>query len=190
MFEQAFQFSKSHYDGVMVYRRCMHSTKYSKYFSHYQYMVDVPLFSVVVVGARNAILKRAQWLFGWKMYVLIALQLITQLYVYWKWILVIFMLTQLKIWLTSVNMLLCRLKCCWRVRFLIFCCCVGSWPRWTTVHLLTHVLCKPSPFFFHSFIATMSYSLQASFNSVMKDWADKYHVWGTPTRSPSRSNSR
>ncbi len=24
----------------------------------------------------------------------------------------------------------------------------------------------------------------------MKDWADKYHVWGPPTRSPSRSNSR
>ncbi len=45
-------------------------------------------------------------------------------------------------------------------------------------------------FLFHSFIATMSYSLQTSFNSVMKDWADKYHVWGTPTRSPSRSNSR
>ncbi len=54
-----------------------------------------------------------------------------------------------------------------------------------TVRLLTHVLCKPSPFFFYSFIATMSYSLQTSFNSVMKDWADKYHEWGTPTRSPS-----
>ncbi len=27
------------------------------------------------------------------------------------------------------------------------------------------------------------------FNSLMKDWADKCHVWGTPTRSPSRSNS-
>ncbi len=24
----------------------------------------------------------------------------------------------------------------------------------------------------------MSYSLQTSFGSVMKDWADKYHVWG------------
>ncbi len=59
-----------------------------------------------------------------------------------------------------------------------------------TVRLLTHVLCKPTHFFFHSFIATMSYSLQTSFNSVRKDWADKYHVWGTPTRSPSRSNSR
>ncbi len=59
-----------------------------------------------------------------------------------------------------------------------------------TVRLLTHVLCKPTHFFFHSFKATMSYSLQTSFNSVMKDWADKYHVWGTPTRSPSRSNSR
>ncbi len=59
-----------------------------------------------------------------------------------------------------------------------------------TVRLLTHVLCKPTHFCFHSFIATMSYSLQTSFSYVMKDWADKYHVWGTPTRSPSRSNSR
>ncbi len=59
-----------------------------------------------------------------------------------------------------------------------------------TVPLLTHVLCKPTHFFFHSFIATISYSLQTSFSSVMKDWADKYHIWGTPTRSPSRSNSR
>ncbi len=59
-----------------------------------------------------------------------------------------------------------------------------------TVRLLTHVLCKPTHFFFHSFIATMPYSLQTSFNSLMKDWADKYHVWGTPTWSPSRSNSR
>ncbi len=60
----------------------------------------------------------------------------------------------------------------------------------STVRLLTHVLCKPTHFFFHSFIATMSYSLQTSFNSQMKDWADKYHAWGTPARSPSRSNSR
>ncbi len=59
-----------------------------------------------------------------------------------------------------------------------------------TVRLLTHAHCKPTHLFFHSFIATMSYPLQTSFNSVMKDWADKYHVWGTPTRSPSRSNSR
>ncbi len=59
-----------------------------------------------------------------------------------------------------------------------------------TVRLLTHVLCKPTHFFFHSFIATVSYSLQTSFNSLMKDGVDKYHVWGTPTRSPSRSNSR
>ncbi len=59
-----------------------------------------------------------------------------------------------------------------------------------TVRLLTHVLCKPTHFFFHSFIAIMHYCLQTSFNSVMKDWADKYHVWGTPMRSPSRSNSR
>ncbi len=44
--------------------------------------------------------------------------------------------------------------------------------------------------FLFSFIATMSYSPQISFNSVMKDWTDKFHVWGTPTRSPSRSNSR
>ncbi len=33
-------------------------------------------------------------------------------------------------------------------------------------------------------------SLQTSCNSLMKDWADKYHVWGTPTRSPLRSNLR
>ncbi len=59
-----------------------------------------------------------------------------------------------------------------------------------TVRLLTHVLCKPTHFFFHLFIATMSYSLQTSFYSVMKDWADKYHVWDAPTRSPSRLNSR
>ncbi len=59
-----------------------------------------------------------------------------------------------------------------------------------TVRLLTHVLCKPTHFFFHSFIATMSNTLQTSFNSLIKDWADKYHVWGTPTRSLSRSNSR
>ncbi len=59
-----------------------------------------------------------------------------------------------------------------------------------TVRLLTHVLCKPPHFFFHSFIDTMSYSPQISFNSAMKDWVDKYHVWGTPPRSPSRSNSR
>ncbi len=59
-----------------------------------------------------------------------------------------------------------------------------------TVRFLTHVLCKPTHFFFHSFIATMSYSHQTSFNSLMKDWADTYHVWGTPTRSPLRSNAR
>ncbi len=59
-----------------------------------------------------------------------------------------------------------------------------------TVRLLTHVHCKPTHFFFPSFIATMAYSLQTSFDSVMKDWADKFHLWGTPTRSPSRSNSR
>ncbi len=46
-----------------------------------------------------------------------------------------------------------------------------------TVPLLTHVHCKPTHFFFHSFIATVSYSLQTNFNSVLKDWADKYHVW-------------
>ncbi len=69
------------------------------------------------------------------------------------------------------------------------CMLIGSFTL-STVRLLTHVLCKPTHFFFHSFIATRSYSLQTSFNSVLKDWADKYHVWGTPTRSPSRSNSR
>ncbi len=45
-----------------------------------------------------------------------------------------------------------------------------------TVHLLTHVLCKPTHFYFHSFIATISYSLQINLSGVMKDWADKYHV--------------
>ncbi len=59
-----------------------------------------------------------------------------------------------------------------------------------TVRLLTHVLRKPTHFVFLSFIATISYSLQTSFNSIMKDWADKYSVWSTPARSPSRSNSR
>ncbi len=49
---------------------------------------------------------------------------------------------------------------------------------------------QTAKFLFHSFIATMSYSLPTSFNSLMKDQADKYHVWGTLTRSPSRSNSR
>ncbi len=67
--------------------------------------------------------------------------------------------------------------------------CKFYWPT-DTVRLLTHVHCKPTHFFFPSFIAKISYSLQTSFNSLMKDWADKYHVWGTPTRSPSRSNSR
>ncbi len=46
----------------------------------------------------------------------------------------------------------------------------------TTVRLLTHVLCKTSHFFFQSCITTMSNSRQASFNNVMKDWPDKYHV--------------
>ncbi len=59
-----------------------------------------------------------------------------------------------------------------------------------TVRLLTHALCKPTHFFFYSFIATMPYCLQTSFISVMKGWAVKYYVWGAPTRSPSRSNSR
>ncbi len=59
-----------------------------------------------------------------------------------------------------------------------------------TVRLLTYVLCKTTHFFFLSFIVAISYSLQTSFNSVMIDWADKYHVWGTPTESPSMSDSR
>ncbi len=64
------------------------------------------------------------------------------------------------------------------------------WQRYCryTVRLLTHVLCNPTHFFLHSFLATMSYSLQTCFSSVMKDWADKYHAKGTPTRSSSRSN--
>ncbi len=57
------------------------------------------------------------------------------------------------------------------------------------MRLLTHVLCKPTHFFFHSFIPTMSYSLQTSFNSVMKDWTDKFHALGIPTSSSSRSNT-
>ncbi len=56
-----------------------------------------------------------------------------------------------------------------------------------TVRLLTQVLCKPTHFVFQSFIATIFFSLQTSFSSAMKDWAEKYHVSGTPTRSPSRS---
>ncbi len=59
-----------------------------------------------------------------------------------------------------------------------------------TLCLLTHVLCKPTHLFFHLLIDTMSFTLQTRFSSVMKDWADKYHIWGTPTRSPFRSNSR
>ncbi len=59
-----------------------------------------------------------------------------------------------------------------------------------TVRLLTHVLCKPTHFFFHSFVATMSYSLQTSFNSLMKDCADKYHVWGTPPRGHLQGQTR
>ncbi len=55
-----------------------------------------------------------------------------------------------------------------------------------TMRLLAHVLCKPTHFFFLSFKPTMPYSLQTSFNSVMKDMADKYHVRGAPTGSPSR----
>ncbi len=47
-----------------------------------------------------------------------------------------------------------------------------------TVRLLTHVLCKPTHFFFHSFIATMSHSPQISLSSVMKDWADICYIWG------------
>ncbi len=35
-----------------------------------------------------------------------------------------------------------------------------------TVRLLTHVLCKPTHFFFHSFIATMSYSLQTRYDTT------------------------
>ncbi len=44
--------------------------------------------------------------------------------------------------------------------------------------------------FFQLFIATMSISLQTSFNRIMKYSPDKYHVWGAPTRPPSRLNSR
>ncbi len=44
--------------------------------------------------------------------------------------------------------------------------------------------------FLFSLIHTHHVLLSSFFSSVMKDWADKYHVWGTPTRSPPRSNSQ
>ncbi len=50
------------------------------------------------------------------------------------------------------------------------------------VRLLTNVLWKPTRFFYQLFIATLSNSLQTSFNSVLKDWPDKYHVCVTSTR--------
>ncbi len=53
-----------------------------------------------------------------------------------------------------------------------------QWPH-VTVHLLTHVHCKPTHFVFYPFKADMSYSLQTNFVSVMKDWADKYPIHGT-----------
>ncbi len=40
------------------------------------------------------------------------------------------------------------------------------------MRLLTHVLCKPTHLIFHSFIATISYSLQTNFNSAMKVQAE------------------
>ncbi len=49
-----------------------------------------------------------------------------------------------------------------------------------TVHLLTHVLCKPTNFFSRLFTATKSICLQIRFNRVKKDLPDKYHVWGVP----------
>ncbi len=58
------------------------------------------------------------------------------------------------------------------------------------VSVLTHVPRKPTHSFFQRFMATMSNFLQTSFNRVMKDWHDKYHVWGTPSRLPSRLISR
>ncbi len=58
-----------------------------------------------------------------------------------------------------------------------------------TVRLLTHVHCKPTHFFFHSFLATMSYTLQTSFNSLMKDWADKY-MYGVPPRGHLQGQTR
>ncbi len=41
-----------------------------------------------------------------------------------------------------------------------------------TVRLLTHVHCKPTHFVFQLVKATMSNSLQTSFNRVMHDWPD------------------
>ncbi len=43
-----------------------------------------------------------------------------------------------------------------------------------TVRLLTHVLCKPTHFFFLSFIATMSYSLQTRYD--MTYIYDRYYI--------------
>ncbi len=45
-------------------------------------------------------------------------------------------------------------------------------------------------FFLKLFTDAMSNSLQASIDSIMKNWPDKCHVWGTPTRSHLTSNSQ
>ncbi len=66
---------------------------------------------------------------------------------------------------------------------------VANWVSKNTVRLLPHVLCKPTHFFFHSFIATMFYSLQTTFSSAMKDWAKNYHV-GVPPRSHLQGQTR
>ncbi len=67
--------------------------------------------------------------------------------------------------------------------------------RWQpTIHLegqplRFNPLPKPTHFFFHSFIATMSYSLQTSFNSVMKDRADK-SMYGVPPQGHLQGQPR
>ncbi len=43
-----------------------------------------------------------------------------------------------------------------------------------TVRLLTHVHCKPTHFFFLSFIATISYCLQTSFNSFQAEMMETF----------------
>ncbi len=51
-------------------------------------------------------------------------------------------------------------------------------------------LCKPTHFVFKLIIATMSDSLQTSFNCLMKVLPYKCLEWGAPTRSSPRLNWR
>ncbi len=58
-----------------------------------------------------------------------------------------------------------------------------------TVRLLTHVLCKLTLFFFNSFIATMSYSLQTSFIVLWKTGPINT-VYGVSPRSHLQGQTR